>query len=308
MLSIGKVWAFVRLGRPLFLGGGFLLYALGATIAAWAGARLDWAAYGCGQLGVTAFQLMTHYGNDYFDLEADRANATPTRWSGGSRVLPGAQLAPAVALYAALAFAGIGIATTLYLGTRAATGPWVMPALLAAGALAWLYSAPPLRLHSTGFGELDTALVVTALVPFVGFHLQTRSLAGMRTLLLSLVPLVLLQFAMLLAIGFPDAEGDAAVGKRTLVVRLGPGAAARLYLVTTAAAFLSLPLLLALGLPMQVAAGAALVAPVAGWHGLRARSAWADARRWESLTFWAVAVLIATAAGELAGFALLLPR
>ena len=47
---------------------------------------------------MTAAQLMTHYANDYFDLEADRANRTPTRWSGGSRVLPAGVLPPRVAL------------------------------------------------------------------------------------------------------------------------------------------------------------------------------------------------------------------
>ena len=42
-----------------------------------------------------------------------------------------------------------------------------------------------------------------------------------KLLALTIVPLALLQFAMLLAIEFPDATGDAATGKRTLVVRLG---------------------------------------------------------------------------------------
>ena len=40
---------------------------------------------------------------------------------------------------------------------------------------------------------------------------------------------MLLQVAMLLAIEFPDAEGDRAVGKRTLLVRLGVERTARLY-------------------------------------------------------------------------------
>ena len=79
--------AFIKLGRPLFLGGGFVMYGLGAALAAYAGARIDWALYAWGQLAVTATQLMTHYSNDYFDVAADRANRTPTRWSGGSRVL-----------------------------------------------------------------------------------------------------------------------------------------------------------------------------------------------------------------------------
>ena len=50
---------------------------------------------------------------------------------------------------------------------------------------------------------------------------------GGELLALSIVPLALLQFAMLVAIEFPDAVGDAATGKRTLVVRLGAATARR---------------------------------------------------------------------------------
>ena len=81
-------------GRSSSLGG-FVLYGLGAALAVAGGAPLDRWRYVLGQLVVTATQLMTHYANDYFDLEADRANRTPTRWSGGSRVLPDGALPPA---------------------------------------------------------------------------------------------------------------------------------------------------------------------------------------------------------------------
>src|SRR6185312_236895 len=103
-----KLVAFVRLGRPLFLGGGFILFALGAAIAHLAGHPIDVARYALGQAAVTAFQLMTHYANDYFDFAADRANATPTQWSGGSRVLANDELPRSVALIAALVLAAIG--------------------------------------------------------------------------------------------------------------------------------------------------------------------------------------------------------
>src|SRR5258706_8387598 len=98
---MSRVVTFIRLGRPLFLGGGLLLYALGAAIARFYGHTIDWHDYAIGQLVITAFQLMTNYANDYFDFEADRANLTPTRWSGGSRVLANDELPRHVALIAA---------------------------------------------------------------------------------------------------------------------------------------------------------------------------------------------------------------
>ena len=48
------VVAFIRLGRPLFLGGAFLLFALGAAIAAWHEHAIDWQRYVLGQSAVTA--------------------------------------------------------------------------------------------------------------------------------------------------------------------------------------------------------------------------------------------------------------
>jgi 1,4-dihydroxy-2-naphthoate octaprenyltransferase len=301
--KVTAVVAFLRLGRPKFLGGGFLLYGLGAAVAVHAGARLALGRYLLGQLAVTAFQLMTHYANDYFDFEADLANATPTRWSGGSRVLQARIIPRGAALAGAVVLAAIGLGATISLGTRPESGPLLAPALLAIFVLAWEYSAPPLRLCATGLGELDTALVVTALVPFVGLHVQAPDLAGARTLLLAVVPLCALQFAMLLAIEFPDRAGDARAGKRTIVVRLGGWRGARLYVAMTVLAFAALPVLVAAGLPSVVALAAALPAPLAWWRIRRAlHGDWRRAQRWETLTFWAVALLVLTTLAELIAF------
>jgi 1,4-dihydroxy-2-naphthoate octaprenyltransferase len=300
------VAAFLKLGRPLFLGGGVLLFALGAAVAVHAGAHFDPGRHLLGQLAVTAFQLMTHYANDYFDFEADLANTTPTRWSGGSRVLQSREIPRGAALIAALVLAAVGLGLSTYLTTRAGAGPLLGPALVAIFVLAWEYSAPPLRLCATGLGELDTALVVTALVPFVGLQVHAPGLEGWRILLLAIFPLCALQFAMLVAIEFPDRAGDQQTGKRTLVVRLGGWRGARLYAAITALAFASLPLLVLAGLPPIVAVAGAVPAPLAFWRIRRAlHGDWRRARRWEELTFWAVALLVMTSVAELVGFELL---
>ncbi len=291
------VIAFIRLGRPLFLGGGLLLFALGAAIAAVNGHPIDLQRYVLGQLAVTALQLMTHYANDYFDYEADVANLTPTKWSGGSRVLSGGELPRKVALTAALVLAGLGLGLTVLVSRE--TGAWTAPTLVVMLVLAWEYSAPPLRLCASGAGELDTAVVVTVLVPWLGFYVQAPDLAGLWMLGLAIVPLALLQFAMLLAIEFPDAAGDAATGKRTLVVRLGASRAAQLYVGLTAAAYLWLPVGYALGLPGPIALAAAIPAPLAAWRIARIAEH-RDPAALERLTFFAVVLLVATTATTLA--------
>lgn len=302
--AAGLVGAFVRLGRPLFLVGGFINYGLGAAVAVATGHGLDLRRYLLGQAAVTAFHLMTHYANDFFDYEADRANATPTRWSGGSRVLPGGELPRVVALIAALLLAALGVGLSLGVAGSPAVGPWAGPALAAVLVLSWGYSAPPLRLHSTGLGELDTAVVVTGLVPFVGFYLQAPDLTGWPTLLAACLPLACLQFAMLIAIEFPDAAGDAAVGKRTLVVRLGARGGAWLYGAAVAMAFVAVGLGAGMGwLPWFPAALAGALAPLGAWRIRRiAVGDHLHPRRWESVTFWAVALLVAVSMALLLGF------
>lgn len=294
---MSAVLAFIKLGRPLFLGGGFVLYALGAAVAAAAGHSIDVTRYVLGQAAVTAFQLMTHYANDYFDYDADVANTTPTTWSGGSRVLPDGLLPRSVALVAALVLAAIGIAVMLAIGAAGA-GSWATPTLALVLVLAWGYSAPPLRLCARGLGELDTAVVVTVLVPWLGFYLQAPSMRGVAPLVLTIVTPALLQFAMLIAIEFPDAAGDAATGKRTLVVRLGAPAAARLYAAITAAAFVWPLVALGLGLPLIVALALLVPAPIAIWRIVQLRDH-ADRGAHERLTFFAVFLVVSTSAAAL---------
>ncbi|MDT8305550.1 MAG: prenyltransferase [Anaerolineae bacterium] len=292
--------AVLRLGRPLFLVGGFLLHGLGVAIACSQGYRVQPWLLLWGQVAVTATQLMTHYGNDYFDLAADRANLTPTWWSGGSRVLVQTTLSPRWALYLALTLLTIALVAILQASRAAA--PVALVVLVLGVILSWFYSAPPLRLHSRGVGELTVAVVVTLLVPLAGYALQAGRLATLP--LLAVLPLALLQFAMLLAIGFPDEAGDAAVGKRTLVVRLGPGRAAQLWRLVLVLAVLVLPVLLLGGVPVLVVTWlAAFMLPAQLWFWWRlAQGVWLEPRWWSWLAFFSVAFLIGAAAVELAAF------
>jgi len=290
--------AFIKLGRPKFLAGGFVLYGLGAALAVAVGAPFEAARFVWGQVVVTAAQLMTHYANDFFDLEADRANRTPTAWSGGSRVLPDGLLPPRVALVAARALGGIALVAACVLAARARDLPLLLPLALLITALGWSYSAPPLRLAARGLGELTTAVVVSLCVPVLGYYLQARQIDG-RIIAACLLPCAL-QFAMLLAIELPDAAGDAVAGKRTLVVRLGAAAGARSYAALTIAGFGALPLLAQGALPARLAVAPLALAPIAIWQALRvARGGYADPARWGSVAFWSVALLAGGAAAEL---------
>lgn len=208
---------FLKLTRPLFLMGGFLLYALGAVAAVTEGYPFAIGRFLSGQLLVTCIQLMTHYVNEYYDQEGDRLNMQRTWFSGGSGVLSSGALSPRVAVLAAMVLASAGGLALLAAGVQ-------VPIVLAIGGLAlaaaWSYSGPPLNLVRTGWGEISASLVVAGMVPLVGFAMQSGGRLSL-TLLVILVPLILIHFAMLVAFQVPDREADAACGKRTICVRVG---------------------------------------------------------------------------------------
>lgn len=212
---------FLRLSRPLFLLGGVLNYALGLGIARYLGVSIEWNLALLGQLWVSSLQLATHYLNEYFDYPGDALNPQRTPFSGGSGVLgagPG-QLRPVVALAAAYSMLTLTALVTLTLLLQGALSPLVSLLLLLIALGAVLYSVPPVRLASSGYGELTTVVLLANLLPALGFALQAGELH--RLLALSTFPLTMLTFASMLALEFPDYASDLRVDKQTLLVRLG---------------------------------------------------------------------------------------
>jgi 1,4-dihydroxy-2-naphthoate octaprenyltransferase len=211
--------AFWRLSRPVFLLGGVVLYALGAGIAHAQGKSSSLIVYALGQLYVSSLQLMTHYLNEYWDVEADRLNQSRTAFSGGSGVLPSGELSPQTALTAATSCLACSAIFAIGLAVQGRTTPVSCSLMLGMLLGAYFYSSPPLRLASTGIGEVLTSFIVAAIVPGLGLVV-----AGGRpsaAFFAAVAPLVLIQFAMLLAFEFPDEFSDRQAGKRTLLVRIG---------------------------------------------------------------------------------------
>jgi len=297
-----RLWAFVILTRPVFLFGGALLYALGAALARAAGASIDGGRYALGQVLVTAIQAMTHYANEYFDRESDRAiGANRTWFSGGSGVLPGGLLPARVALVAALACAGIAVAA---MGLAVFVEPSV--SLIGAAALlgGWFYSAPPIRLASSGFGEASAAVIVSMFVPLTALSAQGMSV---NMLFLSVsAPLVGVSLAMQIAFEFPDFEADRTAGKRTLTVRLGRRRAARLHVGLIVSAFaVVLGALAADWIAVSQAAWLLLPAPLALWQiGVVFRQVHHVQSHHRLMTTGAVGLFALSSAAALAGILL----
>lgn len=286
---LAKLIAFVRLSRPFFLLGGIVLYALGAFIARYEGALIDWRRYTLGQLLVTGLQLMTHYLNEYWDVEADRLNSARTFFSGGSGVLPSGVLSRETALAAALLCLAVSSVMVVLLATQyqPTLSLWIILALAFVGAFS--YSTPPLTLSNTGFGEISASLVVAGLVPAFAQTIQTGQIS--QRLLVTTAPLIVLCYAMLLAFEMPDFLSDEAAGKRTALVRLGRK---RGMLLHNSLLLLGVGLVLwglLFGLPLQVAYWLIVAAPLVVWQYISVRRLQqGEPLSFSALTFGAVAL------------------
>ena len=300
--------AFVRLSRPLFLYGGVAGVALGAAVARHLGHPLDLATYLWVQGLVSAFHLMVHYANDYFDRAADAhaladgsgpravGGGRRTPWSGGSGVLVAGELPARAALVAALVCAALGLLATAHF---ALTGNNSVTALgLAILVFAWVYSAPPLRLAARGLGELDTALVVAVLVPCAGFAAFAGTVAP--AMLLVTLPCALAMLAMMLGVEMPDAGTDHLAGKRNLVVRWGVAAA---YVALTGLAVATVAALLPQAHAAAGRLGLLAVAPAVACAGLLYLQARRGDWRPSRAALLGVALYATTVTGLAAAFA-----
>jgi 1,4-dihydroxy-2-naphthoate octaprenyltransferase len=299
-MTLRKVWAFVKLTRPLFLGGGVILNLLGVAVAASQGFSVDWAHVLLGQILITSIQLMTHYGNEYYDYEVDRLvgdNRTP--FSGGSGVLATGQLDRRVALRAMRVCMGIAIVALILCGLQSPL-MWIIGTLALLGA--YFYSAPPLSLMGSGWGELNTAILTAFLVPLTGYVMQTGRFDPI--VLMLCLPFVLIYFAMVLTFEFPDYAADRAVGKRNIAVRLGLSNTARLHNLLVVGGFGLMAIFIMLNRPVPAAQFVWLALPLAVWQVIgvmwRSRRGW---RHFALLSGGAVALAGLVPALWLIGFA-----
>lgn len=219
-----QAWRWWLACRP-----GFLLVTLGAALV---GVALTQAC-GCGwdgpaALATVVLALLTHAAvnlyNDYGDAVggSDAVNTGRlTPFSGGSRVIQDGVFTAAQMREAALRLGIVVVGGGLMLSARA--GPGLLAIGLAGLLLGWAYSSPRVALMSRGLGELAVGLGWWLVV--VGADYVQRHAFSALAAVAGVSP-ALLVTAILWAAEFPDAQADAAVGKRTLVVRWGPRVAA----------------------------------------------------------------------------------
>lgn len=284
---------FLRMSRPLFLLGGVLVYALGAGIARYLGVQIDWGVYILGQVWATMLQLGAQYLNEYFDAPLDAENPNRTPFSGGSGAIgPGRLSRSTVLLAAAACLTATASLTVLLIHSGRLTSPTVLIMIL--GFLgAFFYSAPPIRLSSSGYGELTTSILVAMLLPAFAFLLQERELH--RLVAMTTFPLAALHLAMMLAFELPDYSADLRSQKRTLMVRMGWRNGMLLHNSLIFSAYILLGLAVTLGMPFFIALPAFFTLPLGLLQIWQMRRISEGAKpNWNALTLSAMALFAVT--------------
>lgn len=228
----------LRTTRAPFLSATIVPVLLGLAVAARAGS-FDLAAALITVVAACAVHLGLNVSNDVFDTlqGADDANVTPTKFSGGSRVLQyGLVRMRSMVL---LAVACYGVAAALGLVLLAVRGSVALVAIAAIGfIISLVYTMPPFKLVYRGLGEIATAVGFGPVMLLGAYAVQTRGLLSWEAAVAS-IPVALLVALILYVNEIPDREGDAGAGKRTLPVRWSKTAVIRVWDVAAAAAFLA---------------------------------------------------------------------
>jgi chlorophyll synthase len=185
--------------------------------------------------------------NDWYDRDVDAINEP-------NRPIPSGRVPGRWGFYIACVW------TLLSLVVAATLGQWVFAAAVVGLFLAWVYSAPPLRLKQNGWwGNSAVALCYEGLPWFTGAAVMAASLPDWRVIALALLYSIGAHGIMTLN-DFKSVDGDARMGVASLPVQLGVKEAARFACVVMAAPQLVvIALLVSWGRPLHAAGVAALL-------------------------------------------------
>ena len=213
--SRAQIW--ISAARPRTLPAAFAPVIVGTALAFHDGTFIPPAAALC--LGFSLLiQIGTNFANDYYDFVrgADTAARVGPRRAVAAGLIAPATMKHAMIIVFVAAFA-------LGLGLVAWGGPWLIAIGVASIVCGIAYTGGPWPLAYHGLGDVFV-FVFFGLVAVGGtYFVQAGRLTAEA--LLGGIPIGLLAANILVVNNYRDVETDALANKRTLVVRLGRGAA-----------------------------------------------------------------------------------
>lgn len=170
-------------------------------------------------------QIASNFANEYYDFKAglDRAGREgPRRGVTEGDITPGAMKAATFATLGAACVSGC-VLVALY-------GQWWMYVVGLLTALAVIaYSTGPYPLSRNGLGEVAVIFFFGIIPVTLTFYLETGTMSA--AVVAASTGIGLMTANVLIVNNYRDADDDAAVGKRTLAVKLGRKTVAVIYLI-----------------------------------------------------------------------------
>ncbi|UJF28029.1 1,4-dihydroxy-2-naphthoate polyprenyltransferase [Planococcus sp. 107-1] len=206
-----RVWW--QLTRPHTLTASFAPVFLGTMIAI-NYTDIHWGLFLAMLIASLLIQAATNMFNEYYDFARGLDNEKSVGIGGAivrNGVKPKTVLSLALFLYLIAAVIGIWIC--------AQTSWWLLVVGGAAMAIGYLYTGGPYPIAYTPFGELFSGVVMGYLIVIIAFYIQTMSVTVEASLLA--VPSTLLVAAIMMTNNIRDMVGDAASGRKTLVILTG---------------------------------------------------------------------------------------
>jgi 1,4-dihydroxy-2-naphthoate octaprenyltransferase len=271
----------IRLARPLELVFAALTYSLGLGMAHYLGKTSGVAPAFVGGAAVLFALGASNLLRAYFVPfnEPLMADETPRQR---------AELRPTLMVIAA-GLLTVAAFMVILLGWRGLLSPEVTILLVALTLICVAIGVPPVRLIGRGYGEIATAIVLSGILPALGFAFQT---GGFNSLVSTVTfPLFLLALATFLALDFPLFAEDVKYERRTLLTRLGWQRAIPLHNAMLAAAYLLFAAAPFFGFPFSLFWPSLLTIPLAGYQIFMLRNIGDGARPlWNALNINAAAI------------------
>lgn len=247
--------------RLEYQGDNLVAWFCASAVAATAGSLpLGWMVLGLAMLmtAQAAVELLDGYHDFVQGAHQQKAQGEQV-WTGGSGVLAATRLTPSAVNRAAWTLGGIAAVLLSLTFIRTGRVGVVTSVVAVVASIGW--AMPPLKLSYRGLGEFTVGVIAGPLLTLQAWLIAAGTFDA-RALWLG-VPFGLLETAMALMHGICDREADAAVGKRTLVVRIGDRASALLHVAALVAAFGAIVGLVAVKILPLLALGSLLVIPLA---------------------------------------------
>lgn len=225
--------------RVPFLQATIIPVVLGGVIAWQLTKVFHWELFLLTLLGASLIQIATNMLNDYFDFRSgnDLQVRHQNPFAGGGRILNAGLIKPSTHLLVSTTCLVLGALIGIFL--ILAYGLTLLFWIGLVGIVSsFFYVGPPFKLAYRGVGEFVVGLNFGPLMTLGSYYVQTGSWTQTAEPFLASIPIGLLIAAVLWINEFPDMPADEAVGKKTLVLRLGHSRSIAVYIGLVVSSYL----------------------------------------------------------------------